>query len=262
MSQQPIGFFDSGVGGTSIWKECISYNPKESSIYLADSLFAPYGEKSKERIIDLSCKNVDFLLRLGCKLIVVACNTATTNAIDVLRERYDVPFVGIEPAIKPAALDTKTNSIGILATKGTITSSLFHKTSKNWASGINVVKQVGEGLVECIENGEVQSDKVRRLLLKYIQPMLDQDVDYIVLGCTHYPYLIPMLKTMVPPNVSIIDSGYAVAKQTASLLKQHKIQNIKNQKVKHQLFTNKNKNKLEFFVKDVQLDYTVQKLLF
>ena len=125
----PIGIFDSGVGGTSIWKEINALLPSENTIYLSDSKNAPYGEKSRQAIIDLSIKNTEFLLNKNCKLIVVACNTATTNAIKILREKYDIPFIGIEPAIKPAALKTKTKTIGILATKGTLNSDLFEKTS-------------------------------------------------------------------------------------------------------------------------------------
>ena len=125
----PIGIFDSGIGGTSIWKEIKTLLPNENTIYLSDSKNAPYGEKSKQNIIDLSIKNTEFLLQKNCKLIVVACNTATTNAIKVLREMYDIPFIGIEPAIRPAAFKTKTKKIGILATKGTLNSELFEKTS-------------------------------------------------------------------------------------------------------------------------------------
>ncbi len=120
MSNQPIGIFDSGVGGTSIWKEIHSLLPKENTIYLADSLNAPYGPKGKEKIIELSIKNTEILLEKGCKIIVVACNTATTNAVDYLRKNYNIPFIGIEPAIKPAALQSKTKTVGILATKGTL----------------------------------------------------------------------------------------------------------------------------------------------
>ena len=129
--RKPIGIFDSGVGGTSIWKEIHNLLPNEFTIYLADSKNAPYGPKGKERIIKLCIKNTEFLLEKGCKLIVVACNTATTNAIDYLRANHNVPFIGIEPAIKPAALQTKTNAVGILATKGTLSSSLFSKTSRS-----------------------------------------------------------------------------------------------------------------------------------
>ena len=131
-----IGIFDSGVGGTSIWKEIHALLPFEDTIYLADSKYAPYGNRSKEEITALSIKNTEFLIAQGCKIIVVACNTATTNAIKVLRANYNIPIIGIEPAIKPAALKSKTKSIGILATKGTLSSELFHKTSEAFTNGI------------------------------------------------------------------------------------------------------------------------------
>ena len=192
MNDRHIGIFDSGIGGTSIWGEIQELLPYESCIYLADSKNAPYGEKSEERILELSIKNTEYLLSQGCKLIVVACNTATTNAIDYLRNNYSVPFIGIEPAIKPAAINSKSKIVGVLATKGTLSSSLFHSTSKNHAAGITVLEQRGTGLVEMIENGNLESDQLYQLLEQYIMPMLDKGMDYLVLGCTHYPYLIPM----------------------------------------------------------------------
>ncbi|WP_046743884.1 glutamate racemase [Kordia zhangzhouensis] len=218
MSNSPIGIFDSGIGGTSIWKEIHQLLPYEHTIYLADSKNAPYGPKGKEKITALSVKNVELLLNKGCKLIVVACNTATTNAIQHLRKHYQVPFIGIEPAIKPAALQTKSNTIGILATKGTLSSELFHKTSDLYTNNVNVIEQEGEGLVPLIENGEIDSPEMEKLLHEYLQPMLKANIDYLVLGCSHYPYLIPKLKTMLPEHITIIDSGVAVAKQTKAVL--------------------------------------------
>ena len=139
----PIGFFDSGIGGTSIWREVTALLPYESTVYLSDSRNAPYGEKNKDKIIDLSIKNTEFLLNLNCKIIVVACNTATTNAVRVLREKYRIPFIGIEPAIKPAGLVTRTKKIGILATKGTLNSELFEKTSEKIDRDISIIERVG-----------------------------------------------------------------------------------------------------------------------
>jgi glutamate racemase len=222
---QPIGIFDSGVGGTSIWKEIHKLLPNENTIYLADSKHAPYGQKSKDEILGLSIKNTEKLLALGAKLIVVACNTATTNAIQELRASYDVPFVGIEPAIKPAALQTKTKRIGILATKGTLSSELFSKTSELYTRHIQTIEVVGEGLVPLIENNAIDSDEMHQLLTKYLDPMRKANIDYLVLGCSHYPYLIPKLKTLLPENVIIIDSGEAVAKQTKALLEKEKLLN-------------------------------------
>ena len=195
MNNSPIGLFDSGIGGTSIWKEVIKLLPNENTIYLADSKNAPYGEKSPEAIIALSVKNTEYLISKGCKLIIIACNTATTNAINFLRANYTIPFIGIEPAIKPAALNSKTGAIGILATKGTLSSKLFEKTASEYTQNILKIEQDGEGLVPLIENGQIDSMEMDILLDKYLRPMLEKNIDHLVLGCTHYPYLIPQIKT-------------------------------------------------------------------
>ena len=224
----PIGIFDSGVGGTSIWREIVQLLPNEDTIYLADSKNAPYGSKSKEEILRLSIKNTEILLEKECKIIVVACNTATTNAIGYLRKNYSVPFIGIEPAIKPAALQTKTRKVGVLATKGTLSSTLFHSTSKIHAAGIEVFEQEGKGLVELIEAGKQESNEAKQLLQSFLQPMLAAGIDCLVLGCTHYPYLISTLKKILPDTIQIIDSGYAVARQTKAVLKEKGLLRSKN----------------------------------
>lgn len=217
-NNQPIGIFDSGIGGTSIWREIHHLLPNEKTIYLADSKNAPYGQKSKEEIIALSMKNTDLLLEMGCKLIVVACNTATTNAIKELRTKYNVPFIGIEPAIKPAATNSKTQTIGILATQGTLISELFYNTTQKFQN-TKIIEQVGHGLVQLIENGEINSLEMTQLLHSYLQPMIEANIDYLVLGCSHYPYLIPQIRKFLPANIQIIDSGEAVARQTKNILK-------------------------------------------
>ena len=218
-NNQPIGLFDSGIGGTSIWKAIHELLPNESTIYLADSAHAPYGEKSKETILELSKKNTEYLLNAGCKLIVVACNTATTNAIKELRALYNVPFIGIEPAIKPAALSSKTQTIGILATKGTLSSELFNKAVEAYTT-TTIVEQIGHGLVELIEAGQLDSEEIKAKLKSYLEPMIAANIDYLVLGCSHYPYLIPLIKKILPPQIQIIDSGEAVARQTLAVLKE------------------------------------------
>lgn len=225
MQKQPIGIFDSGVGGTSIWKEINALLPNENSIYLADSYNAPYGPKGKEAITKLCIKNTELLIEKDCKLIVVACNTATTNAIIYLRKTYNIPFIGIEPAIKPAALQTKTNAIGILATKGTLSSELFSKTSHLFASRIDVIEQEGEGIVQLIEAGKLYSKAMKTLLSKYLKPMIEANIDHLVLGCTHYPYLTPLLKKILPKHVKIIDSGEAVARETKAVLEKNNLLN-------------------------------------
>jgi glutamate racemase len=217
---KPIGIFDSGVGGTSIWAEIHSLLPNEDTIYLADSINTPYGEKTAEEITLLSKKNTEYLLALGCKMIVVACNTATTNSIKHLRAAYDVPFIGIEPALKPAALHSSTHTIGILATKGTLSSELFHKAVLQF-SDTRIIEQIGHGLVQLIEAGKKNAPEMRDLLHKYLNPMLREGIDYLVLGCSHYPYLIPMIRELIPASVTIIDSGQAVAKQTKRILEEN-----------------------------------------
>ncbi|WP_040254076.1 glutamate racemase [Psychroserpens mesophilus] len=240
MNTQPIGIFDSGIGGTSVFKEIHALLPHENSIYLADSKHAPYGNKSKQEIIELSIKNTEYLLSKNCKLIVVACNTATTNAISYLRATYDVPFIGIEPAIKPAALNTETKAVGILATKGTLSSELFHKTTDLYSNGIKVIEQVGEGIVPLIEAGKTYSNQMKALLRDYMQPMIDANIDYLVLGCTHYPYLMPLLLEMLPKHVKIIDSGLAVAKQTKAVLDKNSLLNFSSNIPENIFYTNTN----------------------
>ena len=217
-NNQPIGIFDSGVGGTSIWKAIHQLLPTEKTIYLADSAHAPYGQKSTQEIIELSMKNTDYLLAMNCKLIVVACNTATTNAIQELRAKYEIPFIGIEPAIKPAVMHSKTQIIGILATQGTLNSELFHKTTEKYQD-TKIIEQVGHGLVQLIENGDINSPEMTKLLETYLTPMIAANIDILVLGCSHYPYLIPQIKSMLPEHIQIIDSGEAVARQTQNILR-------------------------------------------
>lgn len=216
-NNNPIGLFDSGIGGTSIWRAIHELMPNENTIYLADSKNAPYGQKSKDEIIALSEKNTELLLEMNCKIIVVACNTATTNAIKELRAKYNIPFIGIEPAIKPAVNNSKTQTIGILATKGTLNSALFSDVVKLYST-TKIIEQIGFGLVELIENGEVNSIKMNQLLNHYLAPMIEANIDYLVLGCSHYPYLIPQIKKIIPDSIQIIDSGEAVARQTQKVL--------------------------------------------
>ena len=257
MNNNPIGLFDSGIGGTSIWKEIHELLPNENTIYLADSKNAPYGQKSKEEIVQLSIKNTEFLLEENCKIIVVACNTATTNAIKELRLRYSIPFIGIEPAIKPAATNSKTQTIGILATQGTLNSALFHQTAQRFQN-TTIVEQIGHGLVQLIENGEINSPEMNKLLHSYLQPMIEANIDYLVLGCSHYPYLIPQIKKILPKHIKIIDSGEAVAKQTKNILNEKTGLNNQMEKSSQVFFSNTNatvlasilENKYAVIVKD------------
>ena len=219
----PIGLFDSGIGGLSIYNEIKKSIPNESTIYIADNLNAPYGGKTESEIIQLSIKNTQKLVDLHCKLIIVACNTATTNAIEVLRKKFNIPIVGIEPAIKPAMLETKSNNIGVLATEKTLSSNLFLKTSDRFSKGINIHEQIGFDLVKIIEENGINEELIIPKLREYIEPMLEKNIDYLVLGCTHYYYLIYLLKKILPNGVKILDSSRAVTKRVQNLLKDYNI---------------------------------------
>lgn len=257
-STQPIGVFDSGVGGTSVWQEIIKLMPHENTIYLADSKNAPYGTKSKDEIIALSEKNTEFLLQQNSKIIVVACNTATTNAISHLRAKYKVPFIGIEPAIKPAALQTQSKAIGILATKGTLSSALFDQTKEKFAKEIQVIEQVGTGLVELVEANQMDSPQTYQLLTQYLTPMLRQQIDYLILGCTHYPYLIPQIQQIIPKNVVLIDSGEAVARQTKIVLSQTNTLNLNSNKGNHRIYSNTDSSTLQALLQHIQKNVLIE----
>jgi len=260
MNTQPIGIFDSGIGGLSIWKEITSLLPHEATIYLADSANAPYGEKSKDEIIQLCIKNTEKLIALGCKLIVVACNTATTNAIEILRKNYAISFIGIEPAIKPAGLKSSTKSIGILATKGTLNSRLFSETARKYLHGITIVEKIGKGLVPLIETNQMYSDKMNTLLERYIHPMLQENIDCLVLGCTHYPFLIPQIKKITGPTIKIIDSGRAVAKQTkAVLILENMITPAEHISQTHKIYSNTDLNTIENILQDTPTTFILIK---
>ncbi len=238
MNEAPIGIFDSGVGGLTVWHEIVQLLPAEDTLYLADSAHAPYGERPAEEIRVLSRKNTEWLLERGCKIIVVACNTATTNAIAQLRRDYPVPFIGIEPAIKPAALNSRTGRIGVLATRGTLASELFAETSKAYAGGIRILEQEGVGLVRLIESGNLEDPELSARLQTLLAPMLEAGIDQLVLGCTHYPFLIPALRSLLPGHVKIVDCGLPVARQTQAVLAAKGWLNDSAHTGRHQLYTN------------------------
>jgi glutamate racemase len=262
MRNSPIGIFDSGVGGLTIYKEIHKLLPHENIIYLADSKNAPYGEKSREEIIQISVKNTEYLLSRGCKIIVVACNTASTNAVQYLRENFDVPFIRVQPAIKPAALNSKTKVVGILATKGTLKSELLLETSQRFAQGVEVVEQVGEGLVSMIENGQMYSAEMDLLLNKHLRPMLEKNIDFLVLGCTHYPLLTPQIKNIVGDKVNVLDSGEAIARQTKFILEQENLINEDHHEIKRAFYTNKDIGVLQNILDEFDDSLKAEKLDF
>jgi glutamate racemase len=233
---RPIGVFDSGLGGLSVLGELIRTLPNESFLYLADSAYCPYGSRSAEEVTTRSFLITEHLMLLGAKMVVVACNTATAAAIDALRESYPIPFIGIEPAIKQAALHTASGKVGVLATRNTFQGRLFRETSARYASDTNVFIQPGDGLVEVVEENRIHTPEARQLLQSYILPMLAEGVDQIVLGCTHYPFLIPIIREIVPEHVVIHDPSPAVARQTARVLTENQLES-NSQTVLHQAET-------------------------
>ncbi len=250
MNNNPIGIFDSGVGGLTVWKELKENLPNENIIYLADSKNCPYGEKSQDEIIQLSITNTEFLLKQNCKAIVVACNTATAAAIDTLRNQYSIPFIGMEPAIKPAAINTNTGRIGVLATKGTFEGRLFKETSQKFANHVSKIVQIGEGLVELVESGERHSDQAFYLLKKYINPMIDAGVDQIVLGCTHYPFFSSQIKKIIPSYIKLVDPASAIAERTLSVLRELSLESNNNIS-EYQFYSTGNDNTLKRLLKEL-----------
>lgn len=244
MKNNSIGFFDSGIGGITIWESVNRLLPNENTIYLADSKNSPYGKKTNDELTNISKENVEFLINKKCKLIVVACNTATTNSINFLRKSYNLPFIGIEPAIKPAALNTKTGKIGVLATKGTLGSSLFEKTSNIHGQNVEIIEQRGLGLVELIEKGIYSGSKIDSLLKEYLNPMLENNIDKLVLGCTHYPLIKESIKKIINESINIIECSEAVALQTERVLIKSNLINSGTEKSKKLFYTNGDKNVL------------------
>ncbi|MDF0730141.1 glutamate racemase [Pseudomonas entomophila] len=217
--EAPVGVMDSGVGGLSVLAEIQRLLPNESLLYVADCGHVPYGEKSADYIRQ-RCRHIaDFFRAQGAKAMVLACNTATVAAVADLRELYPQwPLVGMEPAVKPAAAATRSGVVGVLATTGTLQSAKFAALLDRFASDVKVITQPCPGLVELIETGDLESPVLRQLLLGYVQPLLKAGCDTLILGCTHYPFLRPLLAEMVPAEVAIIDTGAAVARQLQRLL--------------------------------------------
>jgi glutamate racemase len=207
-----IGVFDSGVGGISVLKHIRAAMPSEHLLYVADSKFAPYGSRTPEFIRERADAIAQFLMERGAKALVVACNTATAAAAEYLRGRYSIPIIAMEPAVKPAAQATKTGVIGVLATSGTLKSAQFAALLEHYGQQVQVVTQACHGLVECIERGDLTGVETEELLSRYVKPLLDAHADTIVLGCTHYPFLRPLIEKLVGPDVAIVDTGAAVAR--------------------------------------------------
>ncbi len=214
---------DSGIGGLTVWQELIEIMPSENYLYFGDSGFCPYGSKDTEEIILRVKTIINFLIENECKIIVVACNAITASSIEFLRKNYSIPFIGMEPAIKPALINTKTNAIGVLATEQALKGNLFYNTKAKYARGINIIEQVGHGLVEKVEAHDFDSESTMELLKKYLNPMLEKNIDVLVLGCTHYPFLQEPIKKILGDNISILNPAPAVARQTLNILEKMKL---------------------------------------
>ncbi|MBQ6139667.1 MAG: glutamate racemase [Kiritimatiellae bacterium] len=216
---RPVGFFDSGVGGMCILDAFRRLCPAESTVYIADSANCPYGNRPAEEIVRLSEANVEELLSRGCKAVVVACNTATAAAIDYLRRRYaDVPFVGLEPAVKPAALRSRTGVVGVLATEGTFGGRLYNETKEKFARDVVVIATVADEFVALVERGETSGPAAEAAVRARLTPLIDAGCDMIVLGCTHFPHLRPLMEKVAAGRAAILDPSDAVARQARRVL--------------------------------------------
>jgi len=215
----PIGIFDSGVGGLSVLQEIRCQLPSEDLLFVADQAHVPYGSRSLSQVREFSREITNFLLSRGSKIVVVACNTASAAALHYLRQTFpDVPFVGMEPAVKPAAERTKSGLVGVLATPATFQGELYNSVVERFAKGITVLKDTCEGLVAQIERGDLDAPSTRVILENALRPMIVRGVDRVVMGCTHYPFVIPLIKEIVGPDVEVIDPAPAVARQVGRIL--------------------------------------------
>ena len=218
-----IGIFDSGIGGLSVFREIRKVLPEQSYVYYSDNAHCPYGEKTREYIIDRARAITRFLLDKGCEIIVVACNTATAAAIATLREEFPVKFIGMEPAIKPAAKATKTGVVGVLATAGTLKATKYIDTRARWAQNVRIVEHIGQGFVELVEKGTTTGPEADSTVRTSLMPLLDAGADMIVLGCTHYPFLSETISKVASEayperNIKIIDPAPAVARHLIEVM--------------------------------------------
>ena len=223
-----IGIFDSGVGGLSVFREIRKLFPEERYIYYSDNAHCPYGEKSREYIIDRAREITRLLLSEGADIIVVACNTATAAAIGTLREEFQIRFIGMEPAVKPAAMSTKTGVVGVLATAGTLKADKYLNTREKWAEGVKIAEHVGQGFVELVEKGCTSGPEAEGVVTESLKPLLDEGADRIVLGCTHYPFLsetISKTAAIIAPgrDIKVIDPAPAVAKHLLEIMKENRL---------------------------------------
>ena len=218
-----IGIFDSGTGGLSVLREIVRLLPEEKYVYFSDNAHCPYGEKTPEFIRERCRHIVRTLLDKGAEIIVVACNTATAAAIRALRDEFPVRFIGMEPAVKPAVLGTRTGVIGVLATAGTLKGSKYLNTKGNYEDGCTIEEHVGQGFVELVESGDLTGPAAEAVVERSLRPLLDKGADTIVLGCTHYPFLLETLQKIAGPGIRFIDPAPAVARQLVRVMRDEKL---------------------------------------
>jgi len=218
----PIGIFDSGIGGLSVAIEIAEYLPCESIIYYADTAHVPYGPRDDQNIRELTAAAIEWLYRQGCKVAVVACNTASAFSLDYLREHYgeDFPIIGLVPALKPAVLNSQSKTVAVLATPATFRGQLIKDVMQRFAipAQVRVLNVTNLDLVPFVEQGAQMSEACLSSLQHSLQPVVDQGADYLVLGCTHYPFLKPAIESIFGHKLTLIDSGIAVARQTSRIL--------------------------------------------
>ena len=254
--KNPIGLFDSGIGGISILEKLKQLLPNENFIYLADNQNCPYGSKSKKEIISLSKKNCEKLIELNCKIIIIACNTSTTNSIKKLREIIAIPIIGIEPGLKPAIHYTKTKNIGILATKKTLGSELFFETlNQNRIDDIHIHEQIGYELVNLIEEDSHSKQNLQKILEKYLVPMINKNIDCLLLGCTHYNHIKDIIEEIIPVDIKIVDTIAPVNKRALNILKSNDILNKSTNKRTIKIFYNGKKLSRNYVDQEYDLRY-------
>ena len=219
LSKNLVGIFDSGIGGLSVLREIHNMLPFQPLFYIADQVHVPYGKRQMSEIRDFSFAIADFLAAMGAQMIVVACNTASAAALKELRKEYpQLTFVGMEPAVKPATQNTHNGIVGVLATPATFQGKLYHTLVEKFARDVKILTNTCPGLVEAIESGEITTQSTRLILQRALIPMIEKGADTIVLGCTHFPFVVPMIKNIVGPDVAVIDPSPAIAKRVSFLL--------------------------------------------
>lgn len=254
-AKNAIGIFDSGVGGLSVLREISKQIPDSPIIYFGDQFHVPYGPRELDEVYSLSKVITQFLLNLGAEIIVVACNTASAAALYPLRQEFpDIPFVGMEPAVKPAAEKTHTGKVGVLATPATFQGKLYNSVVERFAKNVKIYQNTCSGLVQEIEKGNFSGIETRKILENALYPMLENEIDSVVLGCTHYPFVIPLIKEIVGSEVTVIDPAPAVAKQTMRILSKNGDSDAKRNQENTILLTSGPVEEFEKFIKLIEIN--------